>query len=61
MTADTSTRYQRLADELADAIAAGLLRPGDRLPSVRETCRARGVSPSTVFQAYGLLETLAVI
>lgn len=61
MSTDPRTRYQRLADELADAIAAGLLRPGDRLPSVRETCRTRGVSPSTVFQAYGLLESLGVV
>lgn len=55
------TRYQQLADELADAIRAGLLRPGDRLPSVRAICLQRGVSPSTVFQAYGQLETLGLI
>lgn len=54
-------RYQRLADELADAMRSGLLRPGDRLPSVRETCRRRSVSPSTVFQAYGLLETQGLV
>lgn len=61
MGEDHSTRYQRLADDIADAVRAGLLRPGDRLPSVRETCRSRGISPSTVFQAYGLLETQGLV
>ncbi|WP_374109873.1 PLP-dependent aminotransferase family protein [Pelomonas sp. CA6] len=54
-------RYQQLADDLADAIRSGLLRSGERLPSVRETCALRAVSPSTVFQAYGLLETEGLI
>ena len=30
------TRYQQLAEELADGIRAGALRPGERLPSVRK-------------------------
>lgn len=61
MSRDAGPRYRRLADELGEAIRAGVLRPGDRLPSVRETCRARGVSPSTVFQAYALLETQGLV
>ena len=55
-SAPVETLYQRLAHELEDAIARGQLRAGERLPSVRTTCRVRGVSPATVFQAYGLLE-----
>lgn len=46
---------------MAQAMHEGLLKPGERLPSVRETCRRRGISPSTVFQAYGLLETQGLI
>lgn len=61
MKGERVTRYQQLAEELADAIRAGLLRPGDRLPSVRLACEQRGVSPSTVFQAYGHLESLGLI
>lgn len=57
----TATRYEQLADDMAQAIRDGLLRSGDRLPSVRQTCRRRGVSPSTVFQAYGLLEARGLI
>ena len=45
------TRYQALADDIEASIRTGVLRPGDRLPSVRRTCEARGVSASTVFQA----------
>lgn len=55
------TRYQALADDIAHAIREGLLREGDKLPSVRETCASRGVSPSTVFQAYYLLEARGLV
>ena len=56
-----ATRYEQLADDMAQAIREGLLKPGERLPSVRATCQRRGLSPSTVFQAYGLLETRGLI
>jgi DNA-binding transcriptional MocR family regulator len=56
-----ATRYEQLADEMAQAMRDGLLQPGERLPSVRQTCQRRGISPSTVLQAYGLLETRGLI
>lgn len=49
-------RYEQLAAEWADGIEQGHWRPGERLPSVRQTCQARGLSPATVFQAYAVLE-----
>ena len=55
------TRYQALADDIEASIRTGVLRPGDRLPSVRRTCEARGVSASTVFQAYYLLEARGLV
>ena len=55
------TRYADLADDLTDAIRRGALRPGERLPSVRQACASRGVSASTVFQAYDLLEARGLI
>ena len=61
LPAEAGLRYQRLADDMAEAIASGLLRVGERLPSVRATCAQRSVSPSTVFQAYGLLEAWGLI
>ncbi len=54
-------RYEALASDIAESIRTGVLRPEDRLPSVRQTCASRGVSPSTVFQAYYLLEAQGLI
>lgn len=54
-------RYESLAAEITESIRAGVLNPGDRLPSVRMACSSRGVSPSTVFQAYYLLEAQGLI
>ncbi|WP_374567994.1 PLP-dependent aminotransferase family protein [Ideonella sp.] len=55
------TRYERYADEIADLIGQQTLRPGDRLPSVRQASTQRQISPSTVFQAYYLLEARGLI
>lgn len=55
------TRYAALAAEIEASICAGVLRPGDKLPSVRHTCASRGVSASTVFQAYYLLEARGLV
>jgi DNA-binding transcriptional MocR family regulator len=54
-------RYEALAHEIAESIAAGQLRAGERVPSVREASRSRGVSPSTVFEAYYLLEARGLL
>jgi len=48
--------YAALADSVQALIAAGTLRPGHRIPSVRRMAQARTVSISTVLQAYMLLE-----
>lgn len=53
--------YTDLADELSDAIRRGALRPGERLPSVRQVRASRQVSAATVFQAYDLLESRGLI
>lgn len=54
-------RYEQLADDLASAIRDGLLKRGERLPSVRQASATRQLSPSTVFQAYYLLEARGLI
>lgn len=56
-----STRYELLARDLEQQISGGVLRPGDRLPSVRQVCSTRGLSASTVFQAYYLLESRGLV
>lgn len=54
-------RYEALAADVEESIRTGVLRPGDRVPSVRHTSASRGVSASTVFQAYYLLEARGLI
>ena len=54
-------RYEALAADVEASIRAGVLRAGDRLASVRHTSTSRGVSASTVFQAYYLLEARGLI
>lgn len=49
-------RYQRLAQELSTMIATRILRPGDRLPSVRRLASEKRLSVSTVVQALRQLE-----
>ena len=54
-------RYERYAQEMADLIRAQTLRPGERLPSVRQASISRHISPATVFAAYYLLEARGLI
>jgi DNA-binding transcriptional MocR family regulator len=53
--------YSDLADDIERQIRRGVLRAGERLPSVRALCAARGISQSTVMQAYYLLEDHGLI
>lgn len=55
------TRYQHLANLLAERIEQGLYRHGEKLPSVRSLSQEHGVSISTVQQAYQTLEQLRLI
>ena len=54
-------RYERYAEEIVELIRTQALRPGDRLPSVRQASASRRISPSTVFEAYYLLEARGLI
>ncbi len=47
--------YRAVAQELGGMIRGGTLRPGDKLPSVRELSQTRGVSPTSVLHAYDTL------
>jgi len=49
-------RYEKLADELSGMIAERILRPGERLPSVRRLAQEKRLSVSTVVQALRQLE-----
>jgi DNA-binding transcriptional MocR family regulator len=49
-------RYEQVAEHIRDQVRRGVLRPGERVPSVRSLSRSLGVSVSTVVQGYGLLQ-----
>lgn len=55
------SRYQALAEQTQQLIDDGILRAGDRLPSIRQACRTHDISPVTVMQAYYLLENRGLI
>ncbi|WP_286974854.1 GntR family transcriptional regulator MpaR [Pseudomonas sp.] len=54
-------RYEKFADEIAELIRTGVLAAGEKVPSVRHASRTYGISASTVFQAYYLLESRGLI
>ncbi len=47
--------YRQIIDQIKYQIAAGMLRSGDRLPSVRELAQRLPVNQNTVLKAYDLL------
>jgi len=54
-------RYEKLADDFAGLIAGGVLRAGERLPSVRRLAQERRVSISTAVQAMRQLEMRGLV
>jgi DNA-binding transcriptional MocR family regulator len=59
--APRTLRYEQLAEHMTAMIERGALRPGDRLPSVRELSRQQRVSVSTVLESYQLLENRGLV
>ena len=53
--------YRQLVDQVRQAVSLGLLRPGDRLPSVREVVTQVTINPNTVHRAYRELEHEGVV
>src|SRR4051794_25396484 len=48
--------YLQLAQQIRQALLAGVLVPGDQLPTVREVVGQVAVNPNTVFKSYRELE-----
>ena len=63
-SADGRPIYGQIADRVKFAVAGGVLRAGDLVPSVRELSKQLVVNPNTVARAYrdlqseGLLESV---
>lgn len=48
--------YRQIIDQVLGGIAAGTLRPGDQLPTVRQLAVDLAINPNTVVRAYRELE-----
>ena len=53
--------YVQLVEQLEKYIVNGKLKPGERLPSVRELALFTKVNPNTMQKALGELETIGLI
>jgi GntR family transcriptional regulator len=49
--------YLQLVQQVEHALRLGYLKPGDRLPKVRDVVAALAINPNTVLKAYRDLET----
>ncbi len=56
-----TTRYQQVADHISDQIKNGLLRAGEKVPSVRQCSAEMGLSISSVIRGYELLQDQMLI
>ncbi len=55
-TGSTTPIYRQIADQIRHAIAVGAMRPGDRVPSVRDLAERLVVNPNTVARAFDELK-----
>jgi len=53
---DARPIYAQICDGFREQICAGILRPGDKLPSVRELATQLTINPNTIQRAYRELE-----
>lgn len=53
--------YAQIVDQIKDAVASGLLKSDELVPSVRELSRQLVVNPNTVARAYRQLQTEGVL
>ena len=53
--------YEQIREQVARLVAAGRLRPGQQLPTIRQLALDLGVAKATVSRAYELLERTGVV
>ena len=53
---DARPIYTQIVDGFREQIAAGILQPGEKLPSVRELAAELTINPNTIQRAYRQLE-----
>ncbi|WP_291636006.1 GntR family transcriptional regulator [Clostridium sp.] len=53
--------YEQIIERVKENIIKGILKPGDKLPSVRELAAAITINPNTISKAYNELERMKAI
>jgi GntR family transcriptional regulator len=53
--------YMQIADKIIQQMVRHELKPGDKLPSVREMAIQTGVNPNTIQRTYAELERMAIV
>ncbi len=53
---DSRPLYEQIISQICQQIKSGILRDGDRLPSVRELASSLSINPNTIQRAYRELE-----
>jgi DNA-binding transcriptional MocR family regulator len=61
MPTNSDFLYHQIADQIEKLILDSVYKLGDKIPSVRQLSSERGISPSSVFQAYYYLEAKGLI
>lgn len=61
MNIDHSPLYEKLVSFISEMIDVGTIKPGDRVPSLREISQQQRISLSTALRAYRLLEDRGVL
>ena len=53
--------YQQIVDYVRQAVAAGVYRPGEMIPSVRAMSLKLTINPNTIARAYQVLESEGLV
>jgi len=54
---DTRPIYSQIVEGFRDQISAGILAPGEKLPSVRDLAAELAINPNTIQRSYRQLES----
>lgn len=53
--------YTQIVDEVKASLLKGILKPGDKMPSVRELAKMMTINPNTIQKSYKELERQGII
>jgi len=53
--------YEQIVSEIERYVSLGILKPNEKIPSVRSLASDLGINPNTVKKAYDILESRGVI